>query len=265
MSTDHTSKKKEIGLVLSGGGVRGVAHAGVLKALEENGIRPTQLSGSSAGAMVSALYAAGYTPEDIHRFFRENASIFRWQHFARGKPGFLDAEKYTKMFEPWLHDHTFETLSKKIHICVTDVLAGKIRFFSSGELIYPLLASAAVPGVFTPVEIDDVWYIDGGTMNNFPVEPLLGRCDILLGSFVSPKKKMEKHELNTTLKLISRANDLSFLAASQVKFGLCDFVFIPYELWRFGTFDSKKVDEIYRIGYEWALQKMLEVKELINT
>lgn len=256
--------KKEIGLVLSGGGVRGAAHAGVLKALEEHGIEPTQLSGSSAGAMVGALYAAGFEPEEIHRFFKENSSVFQWQNFARGKPGILDADKYARMFEPWLHGHTFETLPKKIHICVTDVLAGKVRFFSSGELVRPILASAAVPGVFTPVEIDDDWYIDGGTMNNFPVEPLMGRCDVLLGSFVSPKKAIKKSELTTTVKLISRASDLTFLAGSQVKFGLCDFVFIPEDLWRYGTFDTKKVDEIYQVGYDHACRKMENVEALFE-
>ncbi|RMG87250.1 MAG: hypothetical protein D6714_02780 [Bacteroidetes bacterium] len=253
--------KPEIGLVLSGGGVRGAAHIGLLKVLEAHGLEPTRLAGSSAGAMVGALYAAGYKPDEILDFFRKNTNdIFKWTYFSRRKPGILDAEKYAEMFSPWLSDFkTFEDLHKELHICVTDVLQGRVRFFSSGELVRPILASAAIPGVFTPVEIGEDWYVDGGTMNNFPVEPLIGRCDWLIGSFVSPKQAMDKSELTNTLKLLDRASDLAFLAASISKFGLCDFIFTPPELANYGTFDSKKVDEIYEIGYRYASEKIGEL------
>ena len=252
-------------MALSGGGVRGAAHAGVFKALEENGIELTHLSGSSAGAMAGALYAAGFKPEDILEFFKTNAgNIFQWRNFSRNKPGILDSDHYAQLFEPWLKEHTFETLSKKLHICVTDVLNGKIRFFSSGELVRPILASAAMPGVFTPVEIDENWYIDGGTMNNFPVEPLTGQCDVMLGSFVSLKKVLEKEELTSTLQLLNRASDLSFIAVSLQKFKLCDLVFAPPELWKFGIFDTKKVDEIYQFGYEHACSKMGQLLAILE-
>ncbi len=79
----------DVGLVLSGGGARGVAHA---------------------GAIVGALYATGYGPEGIVEFFRRNANIFRWKYIAPGKPGILDTDKYAEVFEPWLHGHTFESL-----------------------------------------------------------------------------------------------------------------------------------------------------------
>lgn len=252
---------KEIGMVLSGGGVRGIAHAGILKALQENDIEPTKLSGSSAGAMVGALYAAGYQPEEILEFFQMNAAhIFRWKYFYHGKPGFLDAEQYAELFEPWLKEHTFESLSKELHICVTDVLNGETRFFSSGELVKPILASAAIPGVFTPVEIGEDWYIDGGTMNNFPVEPLAGQCDFLLGSYVSLKKIWDKNELTNTLKLVNRANELTFLGGSVSKFQACDLVLAPPELWRYGIFDTKKVQEIYEVGYQFACSKMEDLR-----
>ncbi len=265
MKNNRSENRLEIGLALSGGGVRGAAHAGVLKALEEAGVEPSQLSGSSAGAMAGALYAAGYSPEEILEFFRANAgNIFQWRHFSRHKPGFLDSERYYELFEPWLKGHTFESLSKRLHICVTDVLNGEAHFFSSGELLRPILASAAIPGVFTPVEIDGRWYIDGGTMNNFPVEPLTGQCDILLGSFVSMKKALNKGELTSTLQLLSRASDLSFLAASLQKFQLCELVFAPVELHQYGIFDTKRIDEIYLAGYDHALRRLEELMPLLE-
>ena len=258
-------QQPSIGMALSGGGVRGVAHAGIFRALVEHGIEITYLSGSSAGAMAGALYAAGYPPEDILEFFKKNANnIFQWRHIARSKPGMLDSAQYAELFEPWLKDHTFETLYKKLHICVTDVLKGEIRFFSSGELVRPILASAAIPGVFTPVDIDENWYIDGGTMNNFPVEPLIGTGDIVLGSFVSLKKALDRSELTSTLQLLNRASDLSFIAVSLQKFKYCDLVFAPPELWEYGIFDTKKVDEIYQIGYEHACRQMDSLLALLE-
>lgn len=256
---------KEIGMVLSGGGVRAVAHAGILKALQENGIEPSKLSGSSAGAMVGALYAAGYQPEEILEFFQMNAAqIFRWKYFYHGKPGFLDAEQYAELFEPWLKEHAFESLSKELHICVTDVLNGETRFFSSGELVKPILASAAIPGVFTPVEIGEDWYIDGGTMNNFPVEPLVEQCDFLLGSYVSLKKTWNKSELTNAFKLINRANELTFLGGSVSKFHLCDFVLASPELSQYGIFETKKVEDIYELGYRYALGEMKTLRKAFD-
>ncbi|RMG27932.1 MAG: phospholipase [Bacteroidetes bacterium] len=252
-------KQKKIGITLSGGGVRGAAHAAVLAVLEDNGIEPDMISGSSAGAMAGALYAAGYKPTEILDFFDENSNIFRWRNFSRYKPGILDAEKYAEIFEPWLNGHTFESLHKELHICVTDVLNARMRFFSSGELVLPVLASAALPGVFSPVEIGEDWYIDGGVMNNFPTEPLLGRCSFLIGSFVSPKKRVEKEELNSTIKLLNRASGLTFLSSSMYKFGQCDFLFMPQELSNYGTFDSKKIREIYEVGYEYASKRVPEL------
>ncbi len=247
---------KTIGIVFSGGGVRGAAHAGVLKALEENGIQPNILSGSSAGALAGALYAAGFKPEEILRFFKENSNVLRWQNFSRTKPGILDTEKYAVIFEPWLKKHTFESIDKRLYICVTDVLKGSVKFYSEGELVHPLLASAAVPGIFSPVEIGDSWYIDGGTMNNFPIEPLIGQCDFLIGSFVSFKGSIGKRHLSSTYKLVSRANELSVLANSQGKFDLFDFLMNPPELANYTTFDSSKIEEIYSIGYHHAMKNM---------
>ncbi|MFK7809007.1 MAG: patatin-like phospholipase family protein [Saprospiraceae bacterium] len=258
------TKQKDIGIVLSGGGARGVAHAGILKALKEQGVEPMLISGSSVGAMVGALYAAGHESEQITEFFKQNTNIFRWQFFSRKMPGFLDMDNYADVFSPWLQGHNFESLSKELHICVTDVLKGESRFFSSGELVRPILASAAVPGVFSPVEIDDDWYIDGGTMNNLPVEPLLDRCKLLFGSYVSPHKIIQKTDLSNTLKLINRANDLGYYASSLNKFRFCDFVFVPQKLENYGLFDVKKLDEIFEVGYKYANEVMKDFMPLIE-
>jgi NTE family protein len=241
-----------IGVVLSGGGARGVAHAAFLRCLHEMGLSPQVVAGSSVGAMAAALYAAHRDPEDICRFFERHQSIFHWKYLASAKPGILDAEKYLDRFRDWLPGTDFSDLERPVYVCVTDVLRGDVVYFSEGEVLRPILASAAVPGVFTPVEIAGNWYIDGGTMNNFPVEPIAGQCDILLGSYVSPLKALQKQELRSTTQLIYRASTLALWANVQSKFATCDYVFMPPDLWRYGMFDTNKLTEIYELAYTYA-------------
>ena len=159
------------GLVLSGGGARGVAHIGVLKALEERQIEITHLSGTSAGAIVGALYAAGHSWETILTFFKK-VPIFHYKRYAYNKPGFIDTIKFYSDFFGFFEEDDFDSLQRKLYIPATNLIEGTERVFDEGQLIKPVLASAAFPGLFTPVLIDEIPYVDGGVLNNFPVEPL---------------------------------------------------------------------------------------------
>lgn len=253
----------QIGVVLSGGGVKGMAHLGAMKALNEHGIKPEIFSGSSVGAIVGAFLAANYSPSDILEFFKSNKTIFRWQHFSMRKPGLLDAEKYQEMFDPWLEGTTFESLERPLFICATDVLNGHYQVFSTGDLVRPLLASAAVPGFFTPVEIEGEWFVDGGVMNNFPVEPLVNRCSAIIGSYVSPVRRLQKSEITHSIKLWQRATDLSFAAASVHKFPDCHYVLYPQELWKYNIFDTGKLDEIFQVGYQFAIDHMDSIRKAL--
>lgn len=255
----------QVGIVLSGGGYKGVAHIGMLKAFEVCGIPIHKVSGSSAGAIVGALFCAGYTPEEMLEFFKSNTELFSIKHIFHTKPGLFDSDPKREIFEGYFQKDSFESLQKELNICVTNVLKGKVQFFSSGELIRVLLASAALPGIFTPVEIDGVYYFDGGTMNNFPVEPLTGRCDWLYGSYVSVTKEMQPKEISSIMKVIDRASNLALLANSNHKFHLFDHVFYPYELGKYETLNSKYIDEIYQIGYEFALKQIHELREMKQT
>src|SRR5690625_4815861 len=165
-----------IALVLSGGGARGAAHVGVLKAFEEYGISPTHISGTSIGAIVGAMYAKGIHWSEI-LFFLKDTSIFRATRYAFNKPGFLDTEKFYDDLKDFFPEDDFKALEKPLFITATNVLTGKLKFFSKGELIMPIIASASLPGVFTPTEVAGDYYIDGGVLNNFPVEPLKDSCN----------------------------------------------------------------------------------------
>jgi len=254
--------KNEVGIVLSGGGYKGAAHIGLLKAFEESGLSIEKVSGSSAGAIVGALYCAGYTPEEILKFFKSNTELFSIKHIFHKKPGLFDSDPKREIFEDALPEDSFEALKKELNICVTNVLKGKVQFFSSGKLIRVLLASAAIPGIFTPVKFDGVYYFDGSTMNNFPVEPLTGRCDWLYGSYVSVRKEMQSEEVSSIMKVIDRASNLALLSNSDHKFHLCDHVFYPHELSQFETLNSKHIDQMYEIGYTSALKQIGRLREV---
>lgn len=245
------------GLVLSGGGVRGVAHIGAIKALEEHGIRPEYISGASSGAIVGAFHAAGHGWEETLAFFR-GMSIFAWGNYAHGKPGMLDADKFRTGFENYFPEDRFEALKKKLFVVASDIISGRSRVFHEGPLIRTLLASSAVPGVFSPVVIDDSLYSDGGITNNFPVEPLLAPCDRIIGVFVNPLKQVTANELRSSFAVLERAFSMDRSSRSIQKFADCDLVISPESLAAFGTFSTKHVDEIFRIGYEAALRKLEE-------
>ena len=184
-------KSKSIGLVLSGGGVRGMAHIGVLRAMQEHGISAKMVSGSSVGALIAALYANGNSIADMLSFFKETP-LFRYNFLTILKPGLVNTERYISIFKGYFPEDDFANLERELFVVATNLQKGEEEFFSSGELIRPLLASAALPPVFSPVNINNSMYGDGGIMNNFPLEPVKGKVDFMIGSNVSVIKQVEK-------------------------------------------------------------------------
>jgi NTE family protein len=240
-----------IGLALSGGGMRGVAQIGVIKALEEHGIQPTHVAGSSAGAIVGSLYAYGYNWEEIFDFFK-NIQLLNITKYALGKPGIIDAEKFYPEFKAYIKKDNFDALEKVMFITATDILKGKLKIFKSGELIRPILASAAFPGVFAPVKIDDTYYIDGGALNNFPVEQLKPDCDIVIGAYVNGYQDISIDKLKHSYNVVERAFKLKSVQEDHQKFKDCDVIISPKELDNYATFDNSYLDEIFKIGYDAA-------------
>jgi NTE family protein len=252
-----------IGLVLSGGGVRGVAHLGLLQVLEEIGIEPVAFSGTSAGALVGALRAAGHPISTILEFFK-TTPIFKMGHFARRKPGFIDTEKFYPILKEYLPDDDFSALKKKLYVTATDMVRGRQRTFSHGPLIMPVLASAAFPVVFTPVEIEGQLYTDGGALNNFPVEPLTGECELIIGSNVHPFKDLRSGDIKSTLSVMERLFHLSIHHHSVQKYHHCSVVIAPHELSAFAPFDRSHFDEMYEIGYRAAHAVRGELEGLLT-
>jgi len=249
--------------VLSGGGIRGLAHVGVIKALSEEEIRPDVVSGTSAGAIVGALFGAGYSSEEMLEFFVEK-SPFRLSKLALGKPGFFDTAKIYDDFREYFPEDSFEALSLPLFVTATDLVEARRVVFSKGPLIRPVLASSSVPFVFTPTEIDGRLYADGGILDNFPVDPVTDLCDLRIGAYASPLRDVDRKSLGSTLSVSQRSFEIGMHSASRQRFGLCDLVISPPELARFTPFETKAMRECLEIGYRAARARMPEIRELLD-
>lgn len=245
----------KIGLVLSGGGIKGVAHIGVIKALEENGIYPSHISGTSAGAIVGALYAYGYSPEAILEFFKITP-LLNINKFTFSKPGFIDTDKFYDDFLKYFPNDNFNELKKTLFITSVDMLHGKIKVFEKGKLIKPLLASAAFPGIFSPVNINNIIYADGGILDNFPITPLEEQCDFLVGVYTNSLEKINVNALKHSYSVLDRAVRINFSKSSLLKASECSIFIYPKGLNKFGLFNKMNIDEIYKIGYKTALKNI---------
>lgn len=252
---------KSIGLILSGGGSKGIAHAGVLKFLEEKNIFPTQIAGSSAGSIVAALYGSGKSPKEILDFFK-SIYFFHWRHFTFTKAGFIDSMAFKEYFNTIFGETTLSELKVPVHITATDMIKGKLKVFDSEtKTIDAILASCAFPGVMSPYEINGRLYSDGGILNHFPTDLLQNQCDFLIGVYVSPMEKIDATHLTSIKSITARAFDLLSANSSLHKFDHCDWFIEPKALSLYSTFETNKLkmDAIFEIGYESAKKSYKEL------
>ena len=228
-----------------------MAHIGVLKALKAFGIEPHWIAGTSAGALVGALYAKGAAPEEMLKFFRDTP-LFRYNFFSITKPGLFDTERYFAIFKSYWPENSFEALSKPLYVATTNLQKAEVVIFHAGELIQPLLASAAIPPIFSPVRIDGELYADGGIMNNFPVGPLLDKTEFLIGSNVSVINEIAGKEITSSIQLANRTTGLMLYATIREKLKKCDLLFQPLALEKIGTLDKRGWEKAFTIGYDHA-------------
>lgn len=243
--------KLKIGLALSGGGVRGIAHLGVLGALQEMGIVLSKISGSSAGAIVGAMYCQGYQPQEILKIIVET-NYFKFMRPAISWNGILKMESIGDLYKIYLPHNDFGQLKIPLAVAATDIQKGKVVYFDEGELIKPIMASSSIPGMFEPIVIDKRYLVDGGVLNNLPVEPLEGMCDVLIGA--NCNHLPEETNIKNMKKLIERTVIMAMNYNVYSRKSKCDFFIEPPGLGKYGVFDIKKAPELYRAGYEQTMR-----------
>lgn len=246
----------KVGLALSGGGVRGVAHLGIIKALEEEGVEFHRISATSAGAIVGTLYAAGYSVEDILDAVL-SIKAFRLIRPALSLKGILDMQVVENFLRKYIKNDDFGALKIPVHITATDVGKGEPVRFSSGPLLKPLCASCCIPVLFDPVQYKGKYYIDGGIMNNLPVEPLVDTCEFIIGSHCNPISN-DFDPRNARL-VMERALMLAITQNAYRSKAHCNVFFEPKALGVYKVLDISSAQEIFDIGYRHAKEQLKQI------
>ena len=262
---------KKLGLALGSGGARGIAHIGFLQALEEDGIKPDFVTGCSMGAIVGACYCAGLNAKTI----QEQAYKLRVSRIATlnmapiHANGLFQLTKSRKLMTDLIGEKSFEELEIPFLCVATDLLNGKTVHFNKGSVIDAALASSAIPGVFTPVEIDGLKYVDGGVLERVPTKPLkeMG-AEVVVAVDVLGDLTVKKTS-NTLVDTVLRCIDIMDTAQTKrKKISRMRSV----DLWlepELGAMDQYKVKKsqmliAYRKGYEAGMENIGKIKALVK-
>ena len=252
-----------LGLALSGGGARGIAHLGVLAALEELQLPVARLAGVSSGAIASVFYAAGFPPREILRLLLAT-NVFRLTRPAFSRFGLLRLDAVEQLLARHLGSSiNFEDLRLPLTLVATDLMAGESVYFSAGPLLPPLLASSAVPIIYRPVEYQGRQLVDGGLLNNLPVEPLLGHAGLrVVGVHCNPINPQAR--IPNFRRLIERTLHLAINANTAARKSQCHLLLEPPALRHFRPLGYKRGPELFDIGYRYALSQADALRALLE-
>jgi NTE family protein len=252
-----------IGLALGGGFARGIAHVGVLKVLEEEGIPVRIIAGTSVGGLIGAAYCSGVTIAELE----EVAYKVRFTTFARwtlSRYGFATNDRMVSFLTRTLKVQTFEELRIPLGVTATDFNTGEGMVFTSGSIIDPVRASCAYPGMFLPVEIRGRWLVDGMLSNPVPTRPLraMGAERVLAVQLKGQwsKTTAPRHLFDVIGQSFAIAQDMM----STVWRNAADLVIEP-DVAGFDYDDFKRAGELIRVG-ELAMRRALpEVRKWLET
>jgi NTE family protein len=240
-----------VGLVLSGGGARGISHLGVLKALDELDVPIHRISGTSVGAIVGAFYAAGVRPDDILDIVLKTP-LLKVIRPAWTLKGLLSLEGLRKLLLPHFPDNSFSALRLPLTVAATDIAVGKPAYFSQGELIPALQASCSVPAVFAPARVNGSVYVDGGILDNLPAGVIRPACDFLIGVHCNPIRA--PFDARNIRSVIERSLLMAINGNTTLSKNLLDLLIEPDAAGNMSTFDLAKGKALFDIGYEFTMR-----------
>ncbi|MEG1617244.1 MAG: patatin-like phospholipase family protein [Bacteroidales bacterium] len=258
VAASDTPRKYKLGIALSGGGARGFAHIGVLKALEEYGIFPDLISGVSAGSVVGGLYCAGFSPADM-------IEIFQGEHFKDfaeirvPKVSLFSTLGFREFLSRSIGKRIFSELELPFMVIATDIDHGESVVFNKGIVADAIWASCSIPVIFQPVEIDGVHYVDGGVLRNFPVYPIRHLCDYVIGVDVNTLK-LAPYKANI-LNIAERSYNLMFRSNTTEDKKLCDLLIETNETADYNIFDLKHIESIASLGYQVTVNILEKLKK----
>ncbi|MDR1516961.1 MAG: patatin-like phospholipase family protein [Dysgonamonadaceae bacterium] len=253
-----------LGYALGGGGAKGFAHLGALKVLEEYGLKPDIISGTSAGALAGVFYADGYSPDEIIELF-EKTEFREFAELSIPKGGFFKTDGLHHFLKKNLRAKTFEELKIPFAAVATDWNKARYVSFAQGKnLVDTVVASCTVPVVFNPQYIEGVPYVDGGLLKNFPVSVIRPYCKYVIGINVSLLVPTEEKisvigMAERTFKLMSNSNSLYDRK-------LCDILIEVKGVEKYALFNLKDIETIANIGYQRTFGKITQpgVRDIIR-
>lgn len=239
-------KKYKTGLVLSGGGTRGFAHLGAIAALFEKGIVPDVISGTSVGAIVGAFVAGGKTPEEILKIFNKGW-FFKYTNLHIPVDGMLKLNGLQEVIQKEISYKNIEDLPVPFFVSVSNLNSGKVEYKNRGPLGKTILASSSIPVLFSPVELDGQSYVDGGLLDNIPVEPIKNDCEHIIAVNISPLNDREKFK-----NLIQIAIRTFYMSVNANMNEVKKYSSVYIEPEGIDTYDILSIShaqELYELGY----------------
>jgi NTE family protein len=288
MTAGPAKKAKCWALVLMGGGARGLAHVGVLRVLERNGLIPDIIAGTSMGAIVGGLFAAGlsaakltemlgglridkYVDKPAHRnLFKRPRNLFEYVMLSDYKNRFfgkigLDKEDAIETYlKSCVGDVRIENLPIKFVCNAVDLVSGKEVLFTEGALAKALRATMSLPLVFAPVRMRGMLLLDGGVLNSAPVEAAAnaGAEVTVLVDIHRPLKKMPPEKIKNTFHVVQRMIDVAWAASFEERARHADFVLrVPVDL---GTLDFSEPRRIAMRGERAAAANLQRIQEALG-
>jgi len=254
----------KIGLALGGGGVRGLAHISILETLDDLGIKPSIVAGTSMGAIIGALYAAGMSGKEIrehisrHLILKDDTwrdiiakkgDLLKWvtafsAEFSRG--GIINPQRFFEYLFSEIKKRTFEELEIPLLVIAANYWTAEEIVFETGDLLPAVQASMAVPGVFAPVSIGGQVLVDGGVVNLVPYDHLLGRAEFTIAVDVSKARDPGKCEIPGALESVLGAFNImqASALAEKMKYRKPD-IYVHPEIQGVRMLDFSKTEEVF--------------------
>ncbi|MDD4110237.1 MAG: patatin-like phospholipase family protein [Clostridia bacterium] len=254
-------KKVKIGLAFGGGGARGYAHLGVIKAFEEYGLKFDFIAGTSAGSLAGAYYANGWSFAQLY----DLASKFKKKEIRTSKIPFMPSstEGIQKIIVSSLGDIDISESKIPLAIVATDILSTKECIITKGSLPKAVAGSCAIPAIFKPVKFGDKLLLDGGLQNTLPSDvPKLFGCDYVVAVDVHSARN-EGAKSSKYFNILSATMRVLMSKSARLGYEHADVILAP-ETKRFKSTQLKEIDDMIDEGYREAVEKMPQILELFN-
>ena len=256
-------KKKRLGLALSGGAAKGIAHIGVLQALQDRNLKISYISGTSVGAIIASLFSFEVALDEIGRFAK-SLSISKISKFKPSRSGIFNNDNLRGLLREFLGYSQIEDAILPLSIIATDINSGAKVVLNSGDVCDAVCASSAIPGIFTPVKISGIPLVDGGLVQNLPVDVLreMG-ANFCIGSDLSSSYRFS--QVTNIVDVIRNSFGIMVYYKDYSQIESCDLL-IGMELGDFSLNDNTdKFDELVAIGYESTIRALEGFKESETT